>query len=1310
MKTASKRFAAWLFALALCLTLFLAAAVPIRAAGDSGITWNESDQRYEISDYAGLLEFAAIVNGTHPSISQNKSACAILTKDIDASASANYEINPDDAWTPIGYWKSNSDNAMYTGTFDGRGCVITGLTYNNDNTNYVGLFGYVGTDGDIKGTVQNVGLEDGSITGRYYVGGVAGNVSGAVTNCYNTGSVSGYSVVGGVAGHVGDSSTVTNCYNTGTVSGSSLVGGVAGDVGSGGAVTNCYNTGGVSGDSAVGGVVGFNYGSSAKVINCYNTGGVSGSSNYVGGVVGGNDNGTVSNCYYDKISGAFGAINGADTDTVKGLTTAQMTGETALDNLVFAYTAPAVSPWLFRADSAENDWFYPHLRGFAWDSTNDLLDWPPKVRVTVTNPEGSDSVTYDGTEQKIDPVAVIVNAPVIPEGANVTYYQQTSNDWMKKEGAPTDPGTYRATIREEDGNTYDTYFRILEPVLDYTVTYQVKTSEDTWRHAASVINAGDYKRVITFTDDGYRAGHADIETEFSIVQKALTITAKDQTRTYTGNTQGEDGTAYEDPAQITQKVTITGQLAEGDTLASITLNGQGTVVSETGYEIKPSAASIQNADGEDVTANYNITYLNGKLTITKADNPAVIASAATVTVGGNTVDLKDKVTEAVGTVSYSITGDAKGCGLSGSVLTSGDETGDVTVTVTVGESKNYKGATGEITVTVTDKAANDLTVTQSGATFGQTLAAPDYTEPDGTQSTSVSYSGTKRDGSAYGPSPSAPTDAGSYAVTVTCETSDTVYTGTATFTIAPASIADAVITLGTGLTYTGKEQTQTVEKIEPYGVNITSECTVSNNTATDAGSYTLTVTAKDTGNYTGTVTWEFVVAQADKTALDEKIKEAETFDEGIKENYPDISGELETALEDARQVLGDPNVDEETVSDALDALNDALELAQDKKTFEDAKDDALDEADRMAEAADSDASKQLIEEAKDKIEALAYDESAVLDDNLAAIEVILDELADKLAAQRDADDRQAFDEYKDAAAQSVSDLAEDGDSEACKQLIEEAVEEIEALGYDGEKTLEENKQRVDDILDKLVSDLAEQRAKDADGGDRNDFLLSLIRIGQELRKRMEEARRAAEAGREQTPEIPTLPAVPAEDEWVNPFRDVHESDPFYDDVKFVCQRGIMNGVADDLFDPDGSLTRGMIVTVLYRMEGKPAVPGVKIFTDVPSGEWYSDAVEWAATAGIVNGYGDGTYGPKDELTREQLAAILYRYAQYKGYEVEAGGADDGGASEWAAEYVKWAASTGVLVADESGELRPTETATRAEIAEAIRAFLENTEE
>lgn len=119
---------------------------------------------------------------------------------------------------------------------------------------------------------------------------------------------------------------------------------------------------------------------------------------------------------------------------------------------------------------------------------------------------------------------------------------------------------------------------------------------------------------------------------------------------------------------------------------------------------------------------------------------------------------------------------------------------------------------------------------------------------------------------------------------------------------------------------------------------------------------------------------------------------------------------------------------------------------------------------------------------------------------------------------------------------------------------------------------------------------------------------------------------------------------------VLPFADVPASAWYYDAVRFVYERGMMAGTGNNQFSPNVTTTRAMIVTILYRLENQPAA-GSSNFTDVPADQWYTNAVAWAAANGIVGGYGDGRFAPNDIITREQMAAILYRYAQYKGYDV-----------------------------------------------------------
>lgn len=178
-----------------------------------------------------------------------------------------------------------------------------------------------------------------------------------------------------------------------------------------------------------------------------------------------------------------------------------------------------------------------------------------------------------------------------------------------------------------------------------------------------------------------------------------------------------------------------------------------------------------------------------------------------------------------------------------------------------------------------------------------------------------------------------------------------------------------------------------------------------------------------------------------------------------------------------------------------------------------------------------------------------------------------------------------------------------------------------------------------------------------------------------------------------------------------PFTDVKESDWFYQAVRFAVESGMMNGTGGSSFQPGINLSRSMIATILWRLEGSPDGNPTR-FTDVPNGQWYTEAVNWAAVNDLVNGYGNSTFGPEDDITREQMAAILYRYAQFKGYDHTVQGdlsrfADGGQTSDWARDAVVWAVDKGLLTGKGGGLLDPKGTATRAEVATILMRFVEN---
>ena len=190
----------------------------------------------------------------------------------------------------------------------------------------------------------------------------------------------------------------------------------------------------------------------------------------------------------------------------------------------------------------------------------------------------------------------------------------------------------------------------------------------------------------------------------------------------------------------------------------------------------------------------------------------------------------------------------------------------------------------------------------------------------------------------------------------------------------------------------------------------------------------------------------------------------------------------------------------------------------------------------------------------------------------------------------------------------------------------------------------------------------------------------------------------------------SISAVFQKSEWKNPFVDVADSDWFYSSVQFVHENSIMYGADQIHFSPVNPTTRGMVVTILHRMEGLPVVKASHAFEDVLLSAYYSDAVSWAVANEIITGYDSSFFGPEDNITREQLATILCRYAAYLGIDVGASNksspfSDDDSVSLYAKPSVAWAVGAGVVQGRTAGTICPKDTATRGEVATMIMRFL-----
>ena len=202
-----------------------------------------------------------------------------------------------------------------------------------------------------------------------------------------------------------------------------------------------------------------------------------------------------------------------------------------------------------------------------------------------------------------------------------------------------------------------------------------------------------------------------------------------------------------------------------------------------------------------------------------------------------------------------------------------------------------------------------------------------------------------------------------------------------------------------------------------------------------------------------------------------------------------------------------------------------------------------------------------------------------------------------------------------------------------------------------------------------------------------------------------------------TVSAPYVPIAPADDQQKGrpseKFKDVDPNAWYIEYIDYVIENGLMNGVSEDIFAPNATTTRAMIVTILYRLEGSPAVSGTNPFKDVKSGQWYTNAIIWAAENDIVNGYGNGKFGINDDITREQFAAIMYRYAKLKGHGFEGAWMflldfeDADKVSTWADEAMHWCVMNGIIEGVGGKTLDPQGSATRAQAAAMLKRFIEN---
>ena len=726
---------------------------------------------YQISTAAELYWFAACVNGSTEGIQQNKSANAVLTANITVNSnllsllqfdSETGEVTNGEnftSWTPIG-----NRNNQYTGTFDGQGHTISGL-YFNTSTEFVGLFGLV----ESGGSVSNVGVVDSYFKGEDLVGGVCGlNYSGTITNCYNTGTVSGSrSCVGGVCGRNSAPSnrtaTITNCYNTGAVSGTGhQVGGVCGSNDIYGSsygtvtITNCYNRGTVSGSgNRVGGVCGYNSAQNssngtATITNCYNTGNVTATgtdNDYVGGVCGfnvaRNATATITNCYY--------LANTADENG--GKTTKQFkSGEVCY----LLNGSTSTNPVWYQLLETEN---YPNL---------DITNSANRTVYQCAPCTGVFSNTEDQTAEHSCVVDTNDSTKHICENCGDTHDAVfTANDETNTISVCCGLGS--VTLKAPTELTYDGTAKAATVEGELTgfdtpkILYKEKDSEEAAVEIAPT-NAGTYVASITYTI-GKNTTYS-VSVEYTIGKASVTVKAKNYTVKF-GNPLPES-LEYE-----------TDGLMGTDTLSSI---GANVTI---GYKnaVTPSAIGIYIivVSGEAATTNYNLTYVNDKLTI--IEKPAQTITAADIELSYGDAGKKiGAATSGDGAITYAVKTGEDVIDVAADGTITALKVGTATVEITAAGTFDYAKATTTVTVTV-NKAA--VTIKADDKTVYQNAALPTFT-----------YSVT---GLANG-------DTLSFTPVLTCEAANTSTVGTYAITVSIEITEDECYT------YTTQNGTLTVQK------------------------------------------------------------------------------------------------------------------------------------------------------------------------------------------------------------------------------------------------------------------------------------------------------------------------------------------------------------------------------------------------------------------------------------------------------------------------------------------------------------------
>ena len=762
----------------------------------------------------------------------------------------------------------------------------------------------------------------------------------------------------------------------------------------------------------------------------------------------------------------------------------------------------------------------------------------------------------------------------------------------------------------------------------------------------------------------------------------IVVTADSDTKPYDGTDLTKDTYTYTD-----------GVLLTGDTLEA-TITGSQKFVGSSNNVV--SNVKVVR-DGEEITSNYTMgTHVEGTLEVTSAEQPLVIADQYVKVNGSITKGyLEQSVTGNVGNIDFTIkSGTALTYNATNEEYVAGATAGDVVMTVTAAKmdldgdgTPEWKETSKDFTIHVINKTDVNITGLNDNEefTYDGTPKMPTGTISVDAGTINVSDLEVKYEGtvSTTYNSVTAPTNVGTYKVTYKVPEDNTSYVGTYSveFSIKKAGL-DKVTLVEDTFEYTGTDITPTLnnvnDKIEISG--ITTAKNVSNNT--------ITAKIKDISNYE----WKDVTTS--DLVLNWSITQA-TPDYTVPTGLTGVKGETlnDVTLPD-RFTWNDTTVVLTAGTNTYKATYTPVDTTN-YKTITDI-DIEVNVKDKFNVITSVNGGNGTITPSKiDVIEGTKEEITFTPNSGYVVSKVMVNEVEKTSEVKNN---KIEITVTKEMTVEVTYKRKYTGGGSTSTTTYKITVTE----GKNGSIT-PNGVVKVEKGEDKTFKIKAEK------GYEIADVLVDGKSVGAVAKYTFKnvKAKHTIEATFKKVEKPEQKP------EEKETFKDVKKNDWYYEAVEYVANKGLMNGTGNDEFTPDANTTRGMIVTILYRLEGSPEV-SMSTFTDVANTEYYAKAVAWAEKNGIVNGYGEGKFGPNDVITREQLAVIMYRYSNYKKYNTSVGEDtnilsynDISELSEYAVSSMQWACGAGLVNGIGDGKLAPKGNATRAQLATILMRYCES---